>query len=648
MTEKSAKHFMEESKKSFVSYTLSGKPYALIKRVNDEDAIFLKGHVSEFDRLEQIPRQTGKPEIEKEIFDTLSILPFKQVEELGFVARGQDEKILCLIVEEQECFEQQKLLELLPKENISLLDGGQFVPDDQEYSEQIKHIIDDEIGQGEGCNFVIPRRFHSKVADFSPEKALSIFRNLLESEYGVYWSYLYFTGDRYFIGATPERHISYHDQHVKMNPISGTFRKSENSEKTALQALYNFVGDQKEIFELLMVTDEELKMMAEICSGGGQVVGPLLKEMSRLVHTEYLLVGRSNRDIIDMLRESMFAATVIGSPVENACRIIYKYDQFSRGYYGSALALIGRDGEGHDTLDSPITIRMVEIKTDGSLVMGVGSTLVRDAVPEHEVAETYAKTEAVLSALSCQWKKGTDGKPVSKQPYNFGEKLQGEKIQEALSERNRRLSRFWIEKQESGIYAVPELENKKVVIIDNEDSFTKMLGYMIKALGMNPQIIKYDSYVHSQEKPDLFILGPGPGDPCNDKDPKILKVRKICSSILADSTPLLAVCLGHQILAQELGFPIEKKAVTFQGKQEFIDLWGQKEWVGFYNTFVGKFTHEHAEGLEISFDEESGDIHALRGENFAGVQFHPESILTNNGIRIMQDMMSFLGIGALK
>lgn len=619
----------------------SNEPFALIKRASEDDILFLTGPIKNIDQLDEIPRKKGTSNNGKETFDTLSILPFNQVKELGFVANSNNEKILCMEIKEQHYLDQNELLDILPKETTTLSDKGCFYPEDADYAKQIRTIINEEIGQGEGCNFVIPRRFSSKIAGFSPDKALSIYANILKNEYGVYWSYIYFTGDRYFIGATPERHISCHNKLVKMNPISGTFRKGGFPEKQALSAVTDFVGDQKESFELLMVTDEELKMMAELCGEGGHVIGPLLKEMSKLIHTEYLLVGKSDRDIIDMLRESMFAATVVGSPIENACRVVKKHEEESRGYYGSALALIGRDKNGQDTLDSPITIRMADIKPDGSFIVRVGATLVRDSIPESEVAETYAKAEAVLSALGCNYDKNETYAPVS-QSYRLGTKLFSEDLQIEIAQRNQRLSRFWIEKQDKNFYVEHDFIDKDVLIIDNEDSFTKMLGHMVTALGMKPRIIKYNDFEIGQEKADLFILGPGPGDPCNTNDPKIVHVKNICRDILDSQTPLLCVCLGHQILCRELGLTVEKKNVTFQGKQELIDLWGYKEQVGFYNTFVGKYENNKVKNLEVSYDKETDDIHALRGDLFAGVQFHPESILTNNGIRILKELVSYL------
>ena len=114
-----------------------------------------------------------------------------------------------------------------------------------------------------------------------------------------------------------------------------------------------------------MVVDEELKMMCDICHEGGQVLGPFLKPMTHLVHTEYLLAGRTDRDVREVLRDTMYAATVTGSPVENACRLIKKYETEGRGYYGAALALLGRDAAGRPTADSPIVIRTADVDLDG-------------------------------------------------------------------------------------------------------------------------------------------------------------------------------------------------------------------------------------------------------------------------------------------
>ena len=116
-----------------------------------------------------------------------------------------------------------------------------------------------------------------------------------------------------------------------------------------------------------MVVDEELKMMSAVCTDGGRITGPHLKEMSRLTHTEYVLRGRSRLDPRDILRETMFAPTVTGSPMQNACTVITRHERTPRGYYSGVAALFtprlrrlsGRAEAGEPThdLDAPILIR---------------------------------------------------------------------------------------------------------------------------------------------------------------------------------------------------------------------------------------------------------------------------------------------------
>ncbi|MBF6056701.1 phenazine-specific anthranilate synthase component I, partial [Streptomyces eurocidicus] len=135
-----------------------------------------------------------------------------------------------------------------------------------------------------GANFVIKRSFTADITGYGPEHALTFFRRLLERESGAYWTFLVHTGERTFVGATPERHISVAGGRAVMNPISGTYRYPAAG--PSLPEVMDFLADRKETDELYMVVDEELKMMARICTGGGRVVGPYLKEMARLAHTE--------------------------------------------------------------------------------------------------------------------------------------------------------------------------------------------------------------------------------------------------------------------------------------------------------------------------------------------------------------------------
>src|SRR6478672_11985952 len=374
--------------------------WAIIRRstrAGDRDTVGLVGgrrHVVE--SLLDVPLEQGVPD-DGHIADRLLAVPFRQVRERGFEAHDDGTPLVVVDVETEQEFSVEEVVAAIDDIGVEFADRGGFDTDDDEYGKLVDAIIKDEIGQGEGANLVIGRHYRATVADWGPDKALSVFRRLLERERGAYWTYVFFTGDRYLVGASPERHVSIHGGDVRMNPISGTFRIPREGD--VRQPLLDFLHDEKEIYELFMVVDEELKMMCDICNEGGQVLGPFLKPMSRLVHTEYLLAGRTTRDPREVLRDTMYAATVTGSPVENACRLIKQYETEGRGYYGAALAVLGRDSQGGPVVDSPIVIRTADIDLEGRLTVTAGATLVRDSDPAYEVAETHAKAGGILSAF---------------------------------------------------------------------------------------------------------------------------------------------------------------------------------------------------------------------------------------------------------
>ena len=313
-------------------------------RAGDRDTVGLVGGRRRVvESILDIPLEEGVP-ADGHIADRLLAVPFRQVRERGFEAHDDGTPLVVVDIESELEFSVAEVVDAIDDTGIEFADRGGFETDDATYADLVGAIIRDEIGQGEGANLVVGRHYRATVADWGADKALTILRRLLERERGAYWTYLFFTGDRYLVGASPERHVSIHGGDVRMNPISGTFRIPREGE--VKRPLLDFLADEKEIYELFMVVDEELKMMCDICHEGGQVLGPFLKPMTHLVHTEYLLAGRTSRDVREVLRDTMYAATVTGSPVENACRLIKRYETEGRGYYGAALAILGRDARG--------------------------------------------------------------------------------------------------------------------------------------------------------------------------------------------------------------------------------------------------------------------------------------------------------------
>ncbi|MFG2980363.1 anthranilate synthase family protein [Streptomyces sp. NPDC048258] len=612
-------------------------PFALLRRRTpgrDHDTVeVLIGAVHEAEHLADLP--VGE-------LPTLALVPFRQIRERGFDVRDDGTPLSVLVTEEAYEIPLAEALAALPAHGVRVEGGGFDVPD-TEYAATVERVIRDEIGRGEGANFVIRRTYEGRIDGFGRADALALFRRLLLGERGAYWTYVVHTGERTLVGASPEVHVRMSGGTVVMNPISGTYRYPAGG--PTAESLLTFLGDRKETEELSMVVDEELKMMCTVGDMGGVVVGPRLKEMSHLAHTEYELRGRSSLDVREVLRETMFAATVTGSPVQNACRVIERYESGGRGYYAGALALLGRDGSGAQTLDSPILIRTADISADGVLRVPVGATLVRHSDPAGEVAETHAKAAGVLAALGVR--------AAAPRPAFEGARLADDpRVQAALAARRADLAPFWLRMQEQ-----PSPLTGHALVVDGEDTFTAMLAHLLRVAGLEVAVRRYDdpglrAAALAWEGP--IVLGPGPGNPAESSDPKMRMLRGLAADLLAGHRHgLVGVCLGHELLAAELGLPLIRKAEPAQGAQTRIGLFGAEEVVGFYNTYTAHCSDELAAGLaargvEVSRDPSTGEVHAVRSASggFAGIQFHPESVLTLRGADLLHALLTGVRTGA--
>ena len=603
------------------------RPFALLRRRtpgHDHDLVeVLIGRVGEYDRLADLPDEG------------LALVPFRQIRERGFDVRDDGTPLSVLIPEETYGIPLADALAQLPAHDVRV-EGGGFDVGDEEYREIVGRVLRDEIGRGEGANFVIRRTYEGVIPGFGRADALALFRRLLEGERGAYWTFVVHTGERALVGASPEVHVRMSGGTVVMNPISGTYRYP--AEGPTPEHLLDFLADGKEIEELSMVVDEELKMMCTVGDMGGVVVGPRLKEMAHLAHTEYELRGKSSLDVREVLKETMFAATVTGSPVQNACRVIERHEVGGRGYYAGALALLGRDSGGAQTLDSPILIRTADISSEGHLRVPVGATLVRGSDPASEVEETHAKAAGVLAALGVR--------PSRPREEHARVRLADDpRVRAALDGRRASLAPFWLRMQERSA----ELTGHALVV-DGEDTFTAMLAHVLRSSGLEVTVRRYDEpglreAVLAHEGP--LVLGPGPGDPSDLDDPKMRFLRDLTARVIrGHGHGVLGVCLGHELIAAELGLEIVRKEVPYQGAQTTIELFGRTETVGFYNSFVARCDDEVAEelaahGVEVS-RADNGEVHAVRGPGFAGVQFHPESILTLNGAAVVRELVGQL------
>ncbi|MBO8195787.1 chorismate-binding protein [Streptomyces oryzae] len=631
-------------------------PFALLHRAartGPDQLDVLVGPVSTPPALARIPLPAPA---DRQRHEALVLIPFRQITERGYACVDDATPLVALTVTSQESLPLAEALPRLPRAATTLV-NRRFIPGDAEYADTVRRVVTDVIGRGEGANFVIKRDFVADITDYSTDRALAFFRRLLESESGAYWTFLVHTGERTLVGSSPERHISLRDGTAVMNPISGTYRYPSGGPELA--GVLDFLADRKEAEELYMVVDEELKMMARVCERGGRLTGPYLKEMARLAHTEYFIEGRTARGVREILRETLFAPTVTGSPLESAARVISRYEQQGRGYYSGVAALIGRDRLGGRTLDSAILIRTADIDAAGEIRIGVGATLVRHSDPASEAAETRAKAAGLIAALE-----SGRSRPLAAHPS----------VRDALARRNEPLADFWLDEtgasqtrepvprcdvqqgtvgtsdpaDATGLADAADLAGRSVLVVDMEDTFTAMIALQLRSLGLSVTVRRYDEEAEF-DACDLVLMGPGPGDPRDLSCPRMTRLRAAIGTLLERQRPFVAVCLSHQALSRRLGFPLFRREAPNQGVQRSIDLFGVRERVGFYNTFAAHARHDKTdvEGVgvvEAARDPRTHEIHALRGPRFASMQFHAESVLTQHGPRILaQALQSALG-----
>jgi phenazine biosynthesis protein phzE len=211
----------------------------------------------------------------------------------------------------------------------------------------------------------------------------------------------------------------------------------------------------------------------------------------------------------------------------------------------------------------------------------------------------------------------------------------------ALNARNQRLSRFWLTDQGDTV-PDPSLAGRRAVILDGEDDFVNMLRHLFSVLGVSTDVVRHEEYAAGAlDGYDLVVVGPGPGDPRDDDDPKVRQLRAAVTELVDRGQPFLAVCLGHQALCHHLGVPLTYKDIVFQGTQSPVRIGGRTERVGFYNTFVGRVADGDAlpDGVQVDTDPATGDVHLLRGPHYRGIQFHAESILTEHGYDLLHDLV---------
>lgn len=190
-----------------------------------------------------------------------------------------------------------------------------------------------------------------------------------------------------------------------------------------------------------------------------------------------------------------------------------------------------------------------------------------------------------------------------------------------------------------------------ILLIDNYDSFTYNIAQAIGSLGCPVSVVRNNAIDIDKIKsldPESIIISPGPGRP-KDAGISVELVRNFAGKI-----PLLGVCLGHQCIVEALGGTVDRADILMHGKVSNIYHDGKTIFDGLSNPFTATRYHSliaKEKGLpgelEVSAYTSGGEIMGVRVKGFPveGVQFHPESILTVEGQKLLSNFLQVKGVG---
>lgn len=189
---------------------------------------------------------------------------------------------------------------------------------------------------------------------------------------------------------------------------------------------------------------------------------------------------------------------------------------------------------------------------------------------------------------------------------------------------------------------------RSILVVDNYDSFVFNLVQYLFQLGAQCTVLRNDEVTLAHaDAVDGVLISPGPGTPAGAG--MSLELVRHCA---ATRIPLFGVCLGHQAIGEAFGATVDRAPELLHGKTSLVHHGGAGVLEGLPNPFVATRYHSLAvlpetvpPELEVTGSTDSGVIMAMRHRSLAieGVQFHPESVLTEGGHRMLANWLAMCG-----
>ena len=347
----------------------------------------------------------------------------------------------------------------------------------------------------------------------------------------------------------------------------------------------------------------------------------LIETYAGLFHTVDHVEGRLREGLtgIDAFLSHMWAVTLTGAPKKKAVEIVEAFEAGPRGWYGGAVGALMLSGD----VNTGITIRTVHLK-DGAARYRVGATLVWDSVGTEEDAECRTKATNLFRALAALTKTKAPAAPAA-----------------------------------APTRAQPG-RGKRVVLIDNEDSFVHTLADYLRQTGAEVTTYRHGLPFERLRaaRPDLVVHSPGPGRPEEFGVPDL--VKKLATA----GIPQFGVCLGLQGMVEAFGGALDVLPQPRHGKTWDVHHAGDALFagvpqpcrVGAYHSLTARrngFPHHE---LVVAAETADGLVMAVRHRKHPAlaVQFHPESILSMGaadegeiGHRLIANLMAEIASGAV-
>lgn len=451
-----------------------------------------------------------------------------------------------------------------------------------EYEQNVRNVKQ-LIAAGDLFQANIATRFDTQKLD-----AVAVFKQMAARNPSPYMCYLPYN-DHTIVSNSPEQLFATRDGKIFTRPIAGTRPRGNTALEDKVLAA-ELRSDEKERAEHMMLVDLLRNDVSKVSKPGTTQVTEWMsiERYSHVMHLVSQVTGELTGDVMDCVQAIFPGGTITGAPKHRACMRIAETEPVPRGPYTGSAGFINHRGDASFN----IMIRTMTITNKSSVHAGAG--IVMDSEPAKEWQESLQKASAFLNRPGGS----ADGS----------------------------VEKFDSWKPSTTKRGLP----MRVLLVDNYDSFVENLRDYCEMLGAITKVIRNDAdwqQAVNEFAPTHIILSPGPGHPVDSG-----ATFEIAKSDL--QMPMLGVCLGHQAMALAAGGEIEIVPAV-HGKTDVVSghgpLFSGSIQVARYHSLVAKLPAGWTKTSELA----DGTLMAMQNGNRHGLQFHPESMGTPEGLAIL-------------